>query len=213
MKTTAHPYELYATLLDYPTEGLMATVDRCLAELARRNAIEAAETLEGFAARIAGKNVWELEELYARVFDLSPERCLDLGYQVFGETYKRGSFLVKMKQAALAHDLGGTVELPDHLTVVLRLLPRLAPIEEPGELVSEAVLPTIEKVLRTFSDDGGGYRALLDSLKRLLMADFGVTVVDVPREAEPASATVGERGGKKLPMFPGFNPPSQRTPS
>lgn len=211
MATTAHTYELYAELLEYPKTGLMRAVDLCLAELGRSNAIEAAETLEGFAARIAGKSVWELEELYARVFDLSPERCLDLGYQLFGETYKRGSFLVKMKQAVLSHGVNVGVELPDHLTVVLRLLPRLVASEEPGELVSEAILPTIEKVLRTFENDGGGYRALLESLKRLLMAEFGVTVVDVPRETQPASAEVGERGGRKLPMFPGFNPPSERT--
>lgn len=203
----AHLYEQLAELLGYPSGSLVGAAERCRAAIAGQSPA-AAEALATFAADVAGLGPSELEELYARTFDLNQTRCLDLGYQLFGETYKRGSFLVKMKEAVSAHGVSAGVELPDHLPVVLCLLPRLAEGEEPRELVGEVVLPVVEKLIRTFTDEDGGYRALLQAIKFVLMADYGIAKVAPP----PALAAErgGPEGGKRLPMFPGFNPPSER---
>lgn len=91
-------------------------------------------------------DVRDLEERYAAVFDFNPARTLDLGYQLFGETYKRGVFLVMMKESVLAHEIDTGSELPDHLPSVLRLLADLAPEEEPRELAEEVILPAVEKI-------------------------------------------------------------------
>jgi nitrate reductase molybdenum cofactor assembly chaperone NarJ/NarW len=201
-----HLYERLAELCEYPSPDLCAMAEDCRAAFAGRHA-EANLLLGDFAAKVAALDVCELEELYTRVFDLNPARCLDLGYQIFGETYKRGAFLVKMKEATRAHGVDPGVELHDHLPVTLRLLARLGPDDAPRALVSEVVLPAIAKLLGTFTDDdGGGYRSLLEAIERVLMADFGVDHVDLPRDPEAPR----NGAGRSLPMFPGFNPPPER---
>ncbi len=201
-----HAYKLLAELLEYPTARTAATAKLCAVFLESRSPA-AADAIRLFAKAVDHRDVRDMEERYAAVFDFNPARTLDLGYQLFGETYKRGVFLVKMKESVLAHELDAGAELPDHLPTVLRLLADLAPEEEPKDLAEEVILPCVEKVLRSFEDDAGGYRSVLAGVKALLMADFGVTHVEPPRGMmeEPASST-----GFKLPMFPGFNPPVER---
>lgn len=201
-----HSYKLLAELCEYPTSRTPATAKLCAMFLEDR-CPEAALHVRALLRKIERADVRELQERYSAVFDFAPTRTLDLGYQLFGETYKRGVFLVKMKESVLAHELDAGAELPDHLPTVLRLLADLAPEEEPKDLAEEVILPCVEKVLRSFEDDAGGYRSVLAGVKALLMADFGVTHVEPPRGMmeEPASST-----GFKLPMFPGFNPPVER---
>lgn len=200
-------YRLLAELLDYPTPSLPEAARQAIS-CARERCPDAAPALVTFERHVSGRDVRDLEEGYAAVFDFSPARSLDLGYQLFGETYKRGVFLVKMKEAVRAHDIDPGAELPDHLPVVLRLLGSLFPEEEPGALVEEVILPTVEKVLRSFEDDAGGYRSALSAVKAALMADFAITHVEPPRPAEGPATT-----GRKLPVFPGFDPPTERAMS
>jgi len=202
----AESYRLFSELIAYPTADLLASAERCRALIAGRSPA-AAGSLDGFISAIRGRSRSELEELYARGFDLNPTRCLDLGYQIFGETYKRGSFLVKMKEAARAHGVDPGTELPDHLPVVLRLLPLLGPEEDPVELGTEVVLPVIEKLLKSFEDDEGGYRSLFRALEQLMLGDYGIEVAPPLPFAAPRD---GEGAPRKLPMFPGFNPPTER---
>ncbi len=163
-------YELYAELLDYPQPDLARTAERA--------------GLDDFAAWAAGVDPRELEEVYTRTFDLSAPCCLELGWHLFGETYKRGEFLVRMTVAGRAHGVSPGTELPDHLSVVLRLLARLGEDEDPRGLVEEAILPALEKMIASVTGTGENpYRALLASLETRLRDDF-----DVPRAAAaPAS--------------------------
>jgi nitrate reductase delta subunit len=193
-----------ASLLEYPKSGLLSIASSCSSAL-ESSVPDTAAAIRRFAEVIGQLDQNQREEAYAQTFDLNPARCLDLGYQIFGETYKRGAFLVKMKQTVAAHDVACGAELWDHLPVVLRLLPRLRGDEDAGALVSEVVLPAVEKILRTFDDDLFGYRSLLEGLKTALMVDFGITHVEPPRSAELAES---EGRGRRLPMFPGFHPPS-----
>lgn len=198
-----HSYKLLAELCDYPTARTAATA-RLTAMFLEDRCPEAASAIRRFVARVDGPPLAELEERYSAVFDFHPARTLDLGYQLFGETYKRGVFLVRMKEAALAHAIDTAAELPDHLPNVLRLLADLAPEEAPRDLAEEVVLPALARILSTFEDDGGGYRDALSAVKAVLMSDFDITRVEMPRPAEDPEPT-----GRRLPVFPGFNPPSE----
>lgn len=200
-------YPLLAELLEYPTASLAATARQAVFSV-RGRCPEAELALVAFEAHVSGRDVRDLEEAYAGVFDFSPARALDLGYQLFGETYKRGVFLVKMKEAVRRHAIDPGTELPDHLPVVLRLLAVLPPHEEPKALVEEVILPAVEKVLRSFEEDTGGYRSALSALKAALMSDFGVEHVEPPRPAESPVTN-----GRRLPIFPGFDPPTERAMS
>lgn len=205
MSREVHTYELFARLLEYPRTPLAAAARVCAERVSGRS-IAAATRLLLFERVARETELDEMEERYAAVFDLSPARTLDLGYQLFGETYKRGVFLVKMKEAVRAHGVDAGSELADHLPVVLRLLAVLSSEDDPRGLVAEVILPSIEKIIRTFDDDGQGYRDVLISLKAALMDDWGIDRVELPPCAESPLAG----GGKRLPMFPGFNPPSER---
>ena len=203
-----HTYKLLAELCEYPTSRTPATAKLCAMFLEDR-CPEAATHLRALLREVERADVRELQERYSAVFDFAPTRTLDLGYQLFGETYKRGVFLVLMKEISASHGIDPGAELPDHLPNVLRLLADLSAEEEPRELADEVILPCVEKILRTFEDDGGGYRAALSAVKSLLMADFGITRVEPPRSPdEPPSGA--EPRGRKLPVFPGFSPPSER---
>ncbi|MFO0758303.1 MAG: hypothetical protein U0359_17555 [Byssovorax sp.] len=201
-------YPLLSALIGYPNPATRGDAEACLALLDDRHP-DAAVSLRGFLATIAGRSLPELEEAYARIFDLNPSRCLDLGYQIFGETYKRGAFLVKMKAATEEHGVDPGSELFDHLTATLILLPRLGAGDDPEELAVEIMLPVIDKVLRTFEEDEGGYRSLLRAVELVMMRDYGVTkIAEIPAPS-PVSAS-SDHGGRKLPMFPGFSPPTER---
>jgi nitrate reductase delta subunit len=153
---TGRGYDLLAELLEYPGVGVLAVAERCRTLFATR-CPEASAEVESFEAYVAGVEEHELEELYARTFDFNPPAALDLGYQLFGESYKRGIFLVKMQREVNEHGVDRRSELPDHLPVVLRLIARLREEEDPRSLVDEVVLPTTLKVLSTFADKSNPY--------------------------------------------------------
>ena len=162
------PLDHLAALLDYPEPDVLAQAERARGALAEWPA--AAAELEAFAAHVAGCDPREVEELYTRTFDIMATCCLDVGYQLFGETYKRGLFLVKMRDACRRHGVDARTELPDHLPVVLRLLARLAPEDEPEELVREVLLPAVGKMLLPFHDAPNPYAGLLRAVDAVLRA-------------------------------------------
>ena len=112
-----------------------------------------------------------MEELYTRTFDIQALCCLDVGYTLFGEDYKRGQLLVKMLSLHQRYDNFCGTELADHLPNILTLLPKLDP-EEAGEIVDRLVLPAIEKMTTAFKDSGNPYGAVLQTVSGILKDDF-----------------------------------------
>lgn len=204
--SAAHPYELLAGLLCYPAPATVALASACRAALEPRCA-GAAAAVGAFADAVSGLELRDQEELFVRTFDLSPSATLDLGFQLFGESYKRGIFLVKMQQAARAHGVDPGSELPDHLPVVLRLLARLEERDEPRALADEVILPAVAKVIGVLDAPEGRRTPYIDLLRAtvaLLKADFDIdTIRDLPRNVElPVD---GRRDGKRrLEVLPGF---------
>lgn len=187
---------LLAEVLAYPGPDLVVVAERCRAALAPAYPAAAAG-VEAFLDWAAGADPSEREELYTRTFDLHPPHCLEVGYQLFGESYKRGAFLVKVGAAVQALGVERGSDLSDHLAVLLRLLPRL----EPGparDLVDEAVLPALARVVAAFAGTGEAqlpYRRLLEGTLAVLQAAYAVeTIRPVPQELQapsPALFTLG----------------------
>lgn len=182
----ARVLEHVAELLEYPTPGLMATV-----QAARRAAGSGmpalTAALDRFEAHVAGSSPSELEEVYTRTFDLQAPCCMDIGYQLFGENYARGMFLVRMRGEARAHGIDVGSELPDHLPVVLRLLAVLGPNEDPRGLVEEAILPATQKMVAAFGakHSDSPYKVLLASLVEWLAVEFSLAVPVAPPTDQP----------------------------
>ena len=85
-------YESLAAVMGYPQADISGKVTACL-NLLREQYREANSRLESFEKYIISTELDRLRELYTVTFDLNPVCTLDVGYHVFGESYKRGAFL------------------------------------------------------------------------------------------------------------------------
>lgn len=144
-------------LLRYPGADYLSRLDRACAE---SEPDESRALLQQFRAQAAAMSPQELQELYTRTFDLSPLCSLEVGWQLYGEDYARGSFLVYVRSKLREHGLAERGELPDHLANVLPLIGRL-PREQAEEVREGAALPALRKMLQPFADKPNPYADLL----------------------------------------------------
>lgn len=134
-----------AALLRYPdttTQGLAGA----LADAAMRTGHPCQEHLEAFALVARTSDVRDLQEAYAAVFDLNPDCTIEIGYQLFGESYKRGQFLAMMRVSLREHGIDPGSNLPDHLPALLDLTMKLE-TQDAVDLVDDCILPALEKIL------------------------------------------------------------------
>lgn len=138
--------ELFADILDYPAPGLAEKATECEA-LLRARAPAAASLLVGFRRFAEATPLGHAEEIYSGFFDLNPVCHPYVGYQIFGENYKRSSFLLELKQHYDAEAFQpGTSDMADRLSIVLRFLARSHRGSGTDDLVREGLLPALERM-------------------------------------------------------------------
>ena len=135
-------YANYILLLSYPSPSWSKNVLN----------IDGNERLLKFRQAIRGKELSELEELFTSTFDIQGICCLDVGYVLFGDDYKRAEFLVGMSQLERQLDVDAGTELADHLPNMLKLLSVMPYSEIKKEMLLSAVIPAVKKMLATFSE-------------------------------------------------------------
>lgn len=149
---------LFAEILDYPRPGLLEAVRECEAFVAARYP-EAEALLGGFRAYVEKTPLGELEEVYTGAFDLDTLSDFDatcypyVGHHLFGESYKRSTFLLELNERFRAHGFSAGTELPDHLVVLLRFLTLCEDPALVDEVVRDALLPALERMV---GDEGNG---------------------------------------------------------
>ena len=139
----------------------------------------AALLIQKFCAEIQNLTTDELQELFTRTFDLNPVCTLEIGWQLYGEQYQRGEFLVKMRQHLRAQELEESTELPDHLTHALALLGRLEPDEAAG-FAGQYLLPALDKMRAAWQKNHNAFHALLDAAFVLLESRYPYEPARVP---------------------------------
>jgi nitrate reductase delta subunit len=164
--------DLLASALGYPTASHPDDVGALRARVSTPATLAAA--LERFSRFVEPNDPTGLEEIYTRTFDVCAPCCMDVGYQLFGENYTRGAFLVRMKQETRAHGVDPGSELPDHLPVALRLLGRLREDEDPAGLVRDVLLPALDKMVASLRGNDTPYGALLDGIADWLAAAHAI---------------------------------------
>lgn len=137
---------LFANILDYPGHGLAETVGECEALVSRGNP-EAATLLDKFCTFVKETPPGRLEEVYTGAFDLDAACYPYVGYHLFGESYKRSAFILELKERYRAQGFAVGNELPDHLAVLLRFLATSDDVNLAGELINEALLPALERMV------------------------------------------------------------------
>lgn len=163
---TAGARELVGRLLAYPEAGYLDLVEHCREVLSHEHP-EVARRASQFADQVRGKSLTELQELYTHTFDLNPVCSLEVGWQLYGEEYTRGRFLVAIRERLREHGVRESTELPDHLTHVLPLLDRMAP-GEAREFARGFVAPALKKMLAALEGKPNPFADLLLALDGLL---------------------------------------------
>lgn len=172
MNDLATFYESLAALFDYPDAEYAQKIFESRSLLESVYA-EKADVLAKFEEYVKRVSLAELEELYVATFDVQSSCCLDVGYSVFGEDYKRGQFMAELKVLYRDKSLDCGTELPDHLPNVLRLLTRLD-YASSDKLVSQVVVPALNHIIQAFGDSQNAYRYLLETVQAILVRDFSV---------------------------------------
>ena len=152
-------------LLEYPDGSLRAKAAD-LADCVGWYGAIWEDLVEAFALHVSLTPLEELEETYTKAFDMNPSCTLEIGWHLFGETYKRGSFLANLRPALRDHGLEEAGKLPDHLALLLPLMGRLPKAEAEG-LGRDCVLPALEK-LRPKLEGGAPYDTLLEAIEMIL---------------------------------------------
>jgi nitrate reductase molybdenum cofactor assembly chaperone len=166
-------YHFLSMLLSYPSVDFKETVRISIADFSESYPV-AAQRLAPFLKFVSESSGRDLEELYTLTFDIQSVCYLDVGYVLFGEDYKRGSFLVQMqKEHRLAGNECGT-ELPDHLPYILTLLPKITDENFAQELVEVIVLRALDKMLEAFEKGGNVYSHILEAVKEVLKRDYAM---------------------------------------
>jgi len=143
----------FGRLLDYPSPQL-AEQARDGAGWLRQSHAEAAAQLDLFLAFVERTPLGQLEELYTGTFDLNPACYIFAGYMLFGESFKRGQFLVGLQERYAERGFSCDNELADHLAVVFKFLATLEPDDVlAGELTNDCLLPVLKKMNANFERD------------------------------------------------------------
>lgn len=143
-------YRLLSALLEYPRGDLAGPARECAALLAAELP-QGAEQLARFLALAEENGPGRMEEIYTGTFDMNPTCTIYAGYQLFGESYKRGEFLVRLKEKYRERGFSEGNELADHLAVLLRFLSGLDPEESAArELIEDCLAPAVRKMNGSF---------------------------------------------------------------
>jgi nitrate reductase delta subunit len=165
-------YNLFAYLLDYPSPATLQQAEQCLEQL-RVIHPEAARSLETFCGGLEKHSLEQIEELYTITFDMQPVCYPYIGYQLFGESYKRGALMAQLNEAYHASGYSAGQELPDHLSVSLHFLGLGTTSQEDDfgrTLLAEGLVPALEKMIRTFDKQSENpYLGLLSALHLFLV--------------------------------------------
>jgi nitrate reductase delta subunit len=152
-------FERMATLFAYPHKGYQEAIGAA----SDWAPVTAAAPLGRLADAIGELCISKLEELYIETFDMNPDAALEIGWHLFGEDYARGEFLVKLREENRRYGIDERGELPDNLTVVLRLLAKLPPVDEEA-FARQYIAPAVRKMSSGIKRKDNPFLNLLEAL-------------------------------------------------
>ncbi len=165
--STASLFDSFAALLEYPSTDFNEHAQHCL-ELMRTINPDAAESLQKFVNAIEGYSLQRMQELFTTTFDMQPVCYPYVGFHLYGESYKRGAFMAQLNEAYHGVGYSAEQELPDNLAVILRFIgfdSENRYSEFAQALLSDGVLPSLEKMLKVFGEGSENpYFAILSAL-------------------------------------------------
>ena len=145
---------LFADILDYPAPGVASKAAECAALIAVAQP-EAAALLESFRRFAEETSLGKLQEVYSGFFDLNSICHPYVGYQLFGENYKRSVFLIELQKAYRAEGFEASAsDIPDRLSILLRFVAHSKGGEDIDELLNRGLLPALARMTTKPETDG-----------------------------------------------------------
>ena len=135
---------------------------------------DAADDLQPLHEHLEQSELAACEELYVRTFELNPVCALELGWQLYGEQYARGAFLVRAQKLCRDAGVAQGTELADHLPTMLRVLARLQG-PSAGPLAVRFAGPAVRGMHEKLSTAGASnpYCGLLSATARVIERHYG----------------------------------------
>lgn len=186
---TTQLYDTLAKLLAYPAAGISSQMIACR-QMLGEHMPEAAASLDRFAQQVSSLMTEDLQELYTQTFDLNPICSLELGWQLYGENYSRGEFLVEMRGTLRRLDVPESTELPDHITHVLPAFGRM-PAREADRFATGFLLPALEKMLQGLSGKNCPYVDVLEAIRCVVLSPYGAAIPSPSASDGPPSPSIG----------------------
>ncbi|MEE9555211.1 MAG: molecular chaperone TorD family protein [candidate division Zixibacteria bacterium] len=159
----AEIYDMLAGLLTYPESDYHQKVIACSTELETLRP-SANHHVRKFADYTEELPVYEIQELFTRTFDINPVCALEVGWQLYGENYERGNFMVKVRRKIREFGLTESGELPDHLAHILRILGRMER-DEAHIFTSEFIMPALDKMIKGLEGKNNPYEGILIGIR------------------------------------------------
>lgn len=150
METVAYQqrvFDLLAQILEYPRRDLRDVVAGCMDLLAPVSQ-KAAAALTDFQTFITETPLGRQQEVYTITFDLDAVCHPYVGHHIFGETYKRSSFMLGLKERYARYGLEMGSEVADHLALLVRFLSLCDDAAETDVIVRDALLPSLKQMLK-----------------------------------------------------------------
>lgn len=127
------------------------------------------------APQISPLTLEKKQELYTRTFEINGPCCLDVGFVMFGEDYKRGEFLVGLKDLYRRIDYQIGTELPDYLPYLLEALTKMPKGIEQDDLAEKILIPAISKMIEGLNgtdEEQALYKFPLETTRTVLQNNF-----------------------------------------
>ncbi|MCP4139149.1 MAG: nitrate reductase [Chloroflexi bacterium] len=155
-----NPLMLMAEALRYPRPN---QVSELYTKVSKLNGQLGNDTFANFLRKIHALSLSEQEELFTRTLDLSPLAAPYVGYQIWGESYKRGEFMAALNHEMKKHEIDLEGELPDHLRPILQYLSLSpTPLPELVEVFEKAIKAMRDSLKKTEKDNP--YLLLFDAI-------------------------------------------------
>jgi nitrate reductase delta subunit len=163
MQTDQQLFEQFSRLFCYPDVQTAQTVTQCHALLAQQSQA-GAEQLCRFKAFVEDSEPTRLEETFTATFELQPLCHPYVAWQLCGESQQRTLMLMKLTELYRQHNFSAGNDLPDHLSEVLRFVGTSSDFQYHAELITDAIIPTLNKMIGAIEQEDHPYRSLLVAL-------------------------------------------------
>jgi nitrate reductase delta subunit len=167
MQTDQQLFEQFSRLFSYPDAQTEHTVTDCYALLTQKSPA-GAEQLRHFKAFVEDSVPTRLEETFTATFELQPLCHPYVAWQLCGESQQRTLMLMKLTELYRQHNFSAGNDLPDHLSEVLRFIGTRCDLQDHAELVVDAIIPTLNKMIGAIEQEDHPYRSLLVALRNWL---------------------------------------------